>query len=535
MLETLNRSIVTWEEIQKARHRLDGIAFHTWVMRSRHFDLYSGCYAFFKMENMQRTGSLKFRGVFNFIKATLEQEHYSSVVTYSSGNHGQALALAATLLGMEATVVMPDNSPPGKISAVQEYGATVIHYDPNVQNPMQICESVSGKGSALFVPHGGAPLILAGEATAIVEFLDEIHDLDVLLIPAGGEDAIHWAVAAKHVAPNIRVHAAKFTSRPEPAKQHKSNEDHVTDIEVVLTESPDLEDHPLVESMLTVSEEELIDTQRFMLERMKVLTEPAGCCAAAALRFHKADFAGKRVGVVLTAGNADFLKLSVSLRREPLLAAGNHERVTYFVSCHSCKESFDALDTIWCNCLTSERTLVCPSCMNCFCKASRQYTESFWAHAPQALWDRKIMEQGERGLLNPNPRVWETRHPLVMVVYDSEQMQKMAIHMVRKLGFEAIHASNGEEGLTLAKQYQPEMILTDALMPKMDGREMCRRLKEDPETASIKVAVTTALYTQSKYRFEAFRAFHVDEYLSEPLSFRELQAVLQKHIPTSQY
>ena len=213
-----------------------------------------------------------------------------------------------------------------------------------------------------------------------------------------------------------------------------------------------------------------------------------------------------------------------------LIQNGSVTKSSYVVDCFSCKESFDALDSIWCNCLTEERTIVCPRCLNCFCKSNATYREHFWSQAPEALWDRKMQENEKNFRLNLNPDPRHTKHPLILVVADSEQTRKIAIHMVESLGYAAIHASNGAEGIEVANKYLPELIITEALMPKMDGREMCRRLKANQLTNKIKVIVTTALYTQSKFRSEAFRTFHVDEYLSKPLSIRDLQGVLQKQL-----
>lgn len=537
MLQSVRDLGVCWDEIEQARYRLDGIAFHTHILRSRHFDTTAGCYAFFKPECMQRTGSIKFRGVFNFIKAAMEKNQLTSVITYSSGNHGQAVALSAKILGLRATIVMPKDAPIGKVAATREYGADIVQYDHQTQDPIEICQRFCAGTDDLFIHPYLEPLIAAGEATAIVEFLEETPDLQTLIIPAdGGDLALACAIAAKHMNPDIRVYTAESkTARESSRELHKYEDlavplDSVIDTEVPPPEDRFLLEHPLIDGVISVNDEELIDTQVFILERMKTLTEPFGSQAAAALRFRKQDFSKERVGVLLTAGNADLYKLSLSLKREPLLPAPGTEKVSYFVRCASCKEAFETLDADWCSCVTEERTLVCPMCHSCFCRSPQQYKADFWADAPQVLWDRRMAEHEDNFELKPNPLPYEVKRPMVLVIDDSRDLLRIAKHIIASLGYGAIHASTGEEGLELARMYLPNLIITDSLLPKMDGREMCRRLKESQDTAGIKIAVTTALYTQSKYRSEAFRTFHVDEYLNKPLSFPELHGLLQKYL-----
>jgi threonine dehydratase len=486
---------------------------------------------------MQRTGSIKFRGVFNFIKAALENKPLTSVVTYSSGNHGQAVALSAKILGLRATIVMPRDAPPGKVAATRDYGADIVEYDQRTQDPIEICQRFCPDVEDLFIHPYQEALIPAGEATAVIEFLEEIPDLQSLIVPAdGGDLVLACALAAKHMNPDIKVYAAESkTARESSRELHKYEDldvplDSVIDSELPPLEDQLLQEHPLIDGIIMVDDEELIDTQIFILERMKTLTEPFGSQAAAALRFRKQDFSKERVGVLLTAGNADLFKLSLSLRRDPLLPEPGKGKIPYLVRCCSCKQEFDALDTHWCSCLAEERSLVCPHCASCSCKAPQQYRTEFWANAPQVLWDSRMVEHEGSFELRPNPLPYEVKRPTVLVVDDSRDLMRIAKHIISSLGYGTIHAFTGEEGLELAKMYLPNLIITDSLLPKMDGREMCRRLKESQETAGIKVVVTTALYTQSKYRSEAFRTFHVDEYLNKPLSFAELRGLLQKYL-----
>ena len=203
---------------------------------------------------------------------------------------------------------------------------------------------------------------------------------------------------------------------------------------------------------------------------------------------------------------------------------------TYTVSCHNCRALFDALDTPWCNCLDARRSLICPSCLTCFCRAPAAYKQGFWERAPQALWDRAAEERPRDYAPPENPDPAEVRHPLVLVVDDEKEIQRLALLAIADLGYGGIVAGDGEEGLSLARLYKPELVLTDAFMPKLDGREMCRRIKDDPETGGTRVVVMTSLYTASRYKYEAFKDFKADDYLSKPLDFKQLQKMVEKYL-----
>jgi len=202
----------------------------------------------------------------------------------------------------------------------------------------------------------------------------------------------------------------------------------------------------------------------------------------------------------------------------------------FIVVCHGCRGSFDAMDTTWCSCLVTERTLVCPRCLGCFCKAPSTYKSQFWARAPKTLWEKKFEEYHDQGALPENPDPGSVKRPLVLVVDDEKAIRRVAASVVESLGYGLVLAANGEEGLELARRYKPDVVLSDALMPRMDGREMCRRLKNDPEIAGIKVVVMTSLYKAVRYRTEAQRVYLVDDYVVKPLDFNEVRRVLQKHV-----
>jgi CheY-like chemotaxis protein len=202
------------------------------------------------------------------------------------------------------------------------------------------------------------------------------------------------------------------------------------------------------------------------------------------------------------------------------------------VDCWSCGTSFNALSAPWCSCLATERTLVCSGCGKCFCQAPRAYRQKFWSEAPSALWEAKLKEHHKQSDKPVNPPPESVRRPLLLVVDDEAGIRRMAAKNAERLGFGVIEAGDGIEGKNLAHSYRPEVILTDALMPRLEGREMCRRLKADPETRDIKIVVMTSLYKGQRYRSEAMADFGADGFLAKPLDPELLATTLRALFPT---
>ena len=203
--------------------------------------------------------------------------------------------------------------------------------------------------------------------------------------------------------------------------------------------------------------------------------------------------------------------------------------MSYLVICHKCQSRFDALEAQWCHCLVSERSVECPSCKSCSCKEPAVIA-TFWTGAPPEMRDRRNIE---RNLAFSAPQAaapGALKRPLVLLVDDESIIQRVATRVIETLGYGVLVATNGEQGLELARLHRPELVLTDALMPKLDGREMGLRIKEDPETAHVKVVLMTGLYTAAKYEHQAYKAYKVDDYLTKPLDAERLRAVLQKHL-----
>ncbi|MGE5276751.1 MAG: pyridoxal-phosphate dependent enzyme [Acidobacteriota bacterium] len=317
--------MIPYSEIEAARRRLAGVAHRTPVLTSRQFDEASGASVFFKAENLQRAGAFKFRGAYNKVKAELERGPVREVVAYSSGNHAQAVALVAKLLGLKATIVMPKDAPAAKLAATRGYGAEIVPYDRYTENREEIGERLRRERGALLVPPFDDPLTMAGQGTAAAELLEDVPDLDALLLPVSGGGLIAGcASAAKHLRPSIVIYGVE----PETADDTRQSLRKGERVEIPVPQtvadglrlpSPGERTFPIVKEtvrdILVVSDEEMIDTLCWILERMKVLVEPSGVVGAAAVRFKKADFSGKRVGVILSGGNVDRARLAQFLER----------------------------------------------------------------------------------------------------------------------------------------------------------------------------------------------------------------------------
>jgi threonine dehydratase len=315
--------LLTFEDIQKAQGRIKGLAHRTPVLHSRQFDERAGCTVYFKAENLQRGGAFKFRGACNKIRAELEKGPVSAVVAFSSGNHAQAVALTAQTLGLPATIVMPKDAPASKIAATRGYGAEVILYDRYKESREDIGRRIAEERKAVLVPPFDDYLIMAGQGTAAVELLEEVPDLDYLLTPSSGNGLLAGTcVAAKTLRPEITL----FGVEPEAGNDtylsfQKGNRVKipvpVTIADGLQTPSPGELTFPIIQKLakgiLLVSDRELIETMAFILERMKVLVEPSGAAAAAAVLFKKHDFSSHKVGVILSGGNVDLEKLCAYL------------------------------------------------------------------------------------------------------------------------------------------------------------------------------------------------------------------------------
>lgn len=300
-------------KVQAAAARLKGYAHRTPVMTSRTLDERAGAQVFLKCENFQRVGAFKFRGAFNTISQLSEAERARGVITYSSGNHAQAVALACRILGARAVVVMPDDAPATKRAATEGYGAQVIGYDPRRQDRRAIAEALAAEHGYTIVPPYDHIEIVAGQGTAALELCEDCGPLDALLVPCGGGGLLSGsAIAARALCPACRVIGV------EPEVADDATRSFRTGTLQTVTNPPTIADgtrtpslgtvtFPLVleyvDDMQTVSEAAIIEAVRFLFYRTKLVVEPSGALGVAAL-LSGIPVTG-RVGVILSGGNVD--------------------------------------------------------------------------------------------------------------------------------------------------------------------------------------------------------------------------------------
>lgn len=303
-----------FDKIRAAQKRIKGHANVTPVMTSRTLDRMVGAQVYFKCENFQRVGAFKFRGAFNSISQLSDAEKARGVITYSSGNHAQAVALVGQMLNIRTIIVMPDNAPATKLAATKEYGATIVEYDPDKATREQIAKDMEKKHGYTMIPPFDHKEVIAGQGTAALELFEEVGHLDMLLVPCGGGGLLSGsAIAAKGTSPNCRVigiepELADDATRSFHTKKLHTVRNPATIADGTRTSSLGAITFPLVleyvDDMKTVSEEAIVEAVRFLFYRMKLVVEPSGALGPAALLSRTLTPAG-RVGVILSGGNID--------------------------------------------------------------------------------------------------------------------------------------------------------------------------------------------------------------------------------------
>jgi threonine dehydratase len=306
---------VSYADVAAAAARLAGHARRTPVMTSRTVNTRTGAEVFFKCENFQRIGAFKFRGAYNALAQLTEDEKRRGVLTFSSGNHAQAIAAAGALLEIRTTIVMPADAPPVKIAATRGYGGEVITYDKNETTREALGAKLAAERGLTVIPPYDHPHVVAGQGTAAKELFDEVGALDWLLVPCGGAGLLSGcAIAAKHLSPGCRVVGVEPEAGDDATRSFRTktlqtvhNPDTIAD--GARTPSLGKITFPLVlahvDDMMTVSDRELLDAMLYLWERMKIVVEPTGALAAAGLFRGTHDVRGKRVGVVISGGNVD--------------------------------------------------------------------------------------------------------------------------------------------------------------------------------------------------------------------------------------
>jgi threonine dehydratase len=303
-----------FEQVQAAKERLKGYANVTPIMTSRTLNRLVGAEVYFKCENFQRIGAFKFRGAFNSISQLSEEEIARGVITYSSGNHAQAVALVGQMLNIQTTIVMPDNAPATKRAATEEYGATIVEYDPEKTTREDVARELETLKGYTSIPPFDHKDVIAGQGTAALEMFDEIGNLDMLLVPCGGGGLLSGsAISARGMSPNCKVIGIEPELADDATKSFQTRILHSvknpsTIADGTRTASLGKITFPLVleyvDDMKTVSEEAIIEAVKFLFYRMKLVVEPSGALGLAAL-LSRVVLPEGRVGIILSGGNMD--------------------------------------------------------------------------------------------------------------------------------------------------------------------------------------------------------------------------------------
>jgi threonine dehydratase len=306
---------VTYADVAAAAKRIEGAAHRTPVLTSTTANEMTGAQLFFKPENLQRMGAFKFRGAYNAIAKLDNEQRKRGVLAFSSGNHAQAIALSARLAGIKAVIVMPSDAPALKLAATRGYGAEVITYDRMKEDREALARKISEERGMTMIPPFNHPDVMAGQGTAAKELIEDAGQLDYLFVCLGGGGLLSGcALAARELAPGCQVIGVEPEAGNDVQQSFRKGE--IVKIPVPQTIADGAQTQApgeltfaviraLVSDILTVSDAQLIETMRFFVSRMKIVVEPTGCLAAAAVFSKQIDLTGKRVGIIISGGNVD--------------------------------------------------------------------------------------------------------------------------------------------------------------------------------------------------------------------------------------
>jgi threonine dehydratase len=311
--------MVGYADVLDAAERLRGVVHRTPVMTSNTLDRRLNASIFLKCENLQRMGAFKFRGAFNAISRLPDSAKVHGIVAYSSGNHAQAVALAARLLGLPSTVVMPSDAPAAKRRATEEYGARVVLYEPASQNREEVAEAVLASTGGVLVPPFDNEDVIAGAGTAALELIEETGPLDWLLVPCGGGGLLSGsAIAARGKSPSCRVVGVEPALADDATRSFRTGTLQTVHHPATIADGARTASlghltfpliRALVHEMVTVSEAQILDATRFLWERMKLVVEPTGGVGLAGAMGGGVPIASSRVGVILSGGNVDLVSM----------------------------------------------------------------------------------------------------------------------------------------------------------------------------------------------------------------------------------
>ena len=310
----------TFDDVQGAAKRLHGLAHRTPVLRSATADRLLKAQVFFKCENLQRMGAFKFRGAFNALSQFTPEQRKAGVITFSSGNHAQAIALAARLLGIPATILMPLDAPQAKMEATRGYGGEVITFDRYTQDREALTKQLAAERGLTLIPPFDHPHVIAGQGTAAMELLEEAGPFDAMFVPLGGGGLLSGsALAVRALAPQCKLYGVE----PEAGNdgQQSLRKGEIVRIATPNTLADGAQTQHLgeytfgvirrdVRDIVTATDAQLVEAMRFFAERMKLVVEPTGCLGFAAACHAGLPLEGKRVGVILSGGNVDLARFA---------------------------------------------------------------------------------------------------------------------------------------------------------------------------------------------------------------------------------
>lgn len=311
---------ITFNDIALAHERLREHAHVTPVLTSDTANRISGAELFFKCENFQKMGAFKFRGAYNALAQFTPEQRRQGVVAFSSGNHAQAIALSARELGMRAVIIMPEDAPAVKIAATRAYGGEVVLYNRYTENREALGQSFAENEGLTLIPPYDHPHVMAGQGTAAKELFEEVGELDYLCVPLGGGGLLSGcALVAKTLFPTCHVVGVEPAAGNDGQRSLASG--NIVHIETPNTIADGAQTQHLghltfpviqacVDTISTVSDQELVDTMQFFASRMKIIVEPTGCLGAALALGKQLDLRGKKVGVILSGGNIDLRRLA---------------------------------------------------------------------------------------------------------------------------------------------------------------------------------------------------------------------------------
>ena len=311
---------VSFNDIVHAHERIAGVAHRTPVLTSRTVDALCGAKLFFKCENFQRAGAFKFRGACNALAQFSPGQKERGVVTFSSGNHAQAIALAASLLGIRAVIVMPNDAPAVKAAATRGYGAEVVLYDRYKESREAIGERLAREQGLTLIPPYDHPHIMAGQGTAAKELFEEVGSLDYLLVPLGGGGLLSGSlISARALCPACRVIGVEPEAGNDGQRSLSSGRIISIDTPQTIADGAQTQSlgrltfaviRELVSDIQVVGDRELVESMKFFAGRMKIVVEPTGCLGAALAFSRRLDLRGRRAGVILSGGNVDLARMA---------------------------------------------------------------------------------------------------------------------------------------------------------------------------------------------------------------------------------